>query len=109
MFYPEWWLKAVGYFDSKPNTDPAAILFASNPSTGDNFVVRTVSLSSLFMACFVCAIGFGMSGYYFAKKSFTNPDQSNDAGVWDQFSSRVSSKISDFGGAHRGYSSIEQL
>ena len=35
LFYPAWWLKISGYFDSKINTGPGVIMFAPSPfSTG---------------------------------------------------------------------------
>lgn len=38
LFYPAWWLKAVGFFNSGINTGPGVIMFAPNPlgsSTAD--------------------------------------------------------------------------
>ncbi|CAE7770790.1 unnamed protein product [Symbiodinium microadriaticum] len=32
LFYPKWWLDAVGFFNSTPNRDPKAIMFAPNPA-----------------------------------------------------------------------------
>jgi hypothetical protein len=31
LFYPAWWLKAVGFFNSGINTGPGVIMFAPNP------------------------------------------------------------------------------
>lgn len=116
VFYPQWWLDSVGYFRATPNSDPAAILFASNPATAaaaeeeEVVVGRTVSLSSLFMACFVCAIACGSSGYYFAKKegSVRSTAEEGSAGrVLGQFSSAVGSKVTGFVSSRRGYSSID--
>jgi len=35
LFYPEWWLEAVGYFNQKPNQIPGMIWFNSNPADAD--------------------------------------------------------------------------
>jgi hypothetical protein len=92
VFYPQWWLESVGYFNNKPNPDPEAILFASNPAAEGQeegaFVVQTVSLSSFILACFVCAVVFGASGYYVGKKE-------TNGGMIDQFSNSVALKSKD--------------
>lgn len=31
LFYPKWWLDAVGYFTNPPNKGPDVILFSPNP------------------------------------------------------------------------------
>lgn len=54
----------MGYFDNKPNPDPNAILFASNP---DAFQSHTVSVASLLLSSLLSAMIFGVGGYYFAK------------------------------------------
>ena len=112
VFYPKWWLKAVGYFDAKPNPNPNAILFASEPQDPDveEFVMQTVSLSSLIMSCFVCAVVFGMSGYHLAKRVTTErtADSPSNGGILgEDFVSGIASKYRAYSGTHRGYSSIE--
>lgn len=49
LFYPGWWLKATGYFDSKINTGPGVIMFASNPYGGNGW---TWLIALLFTAVF---------------------------------------------------------
>jgi hypothetical protein len=34
LFYPAWWLEAVGFFNTQVNTAPGTIMFAPNPNTG---------------------------------------------------------------------------
>ena len=47
MFYPEWWLSAVGYFNPMNlNHDNGAILFASNPAVNAGELTDTGSDSS---------------------------------------------------------------
>lgn len=51
LFYPAWWLKAVGYFDSKINTGPGVIMFSPGPhggSTGWVTLLFTAIMSSFF-------------------------------------------------------------
>jgi dipeptidase len=58
LFYPKWWLDAVGYFENKPNQDPKAIMFSPSPEaveTGSSFgVVMTV----LFMSTLSVVAGY---------------------------------------------------
>ena len=36
LFYPAWWLKATGYFDSHINTGPDVIMFEPSPYSNNN-------------------------------------------------------------------------
>jgi len=67
LFYPKWWLEAVGYFDSTPNRDPKAIMFAANPestmSGGELVYTRAgytggVVAAALFASALSVTIGF---------------------------------------------------
>lgn len=100
----------MGYFDAKPNPDPAAILFASKPEDADLYVTNSVSFSSLIMSCFACSLVFGLSGYYVAKtrSSVTGESAAGGSGeVISQFTQFISSKHNAYSGSHRGYSSID--
>jgi hypothetical protein len=59
LFYPEFWLDNVGFFDTHRNTDPNALLFSSLPSSGTMATVMAV----LFTSC----LAFG-AGMMFQKK-----------------------------------------
>jgi hypothetical protein len=65
VFYPRWWLEAVGYFTHPPNKDPRAILFTPNPTTD-----QSISLSAAMMVCLFTALAFTSFGYQFAKFKF---------------------------------------
>lgn len=66
MFYPRWWLEAVGYFTHPGNKDPRAILFSSNPFT----TLSSISLTSAMFACLITALLFTGFGYQYAKYKF---------------------------------------
>jgi len=63
LFYPEAWLKAVGYFNMHPNVEPGMIWFAPTPPTH-----ATVAWNVL-----VLAIG-GMMGAYIMLRSMKHLD-----------------------------------
>lgn len=62
MFYPKWFLDAVGYFNIHGNDSPNAILFQNNPNNDyfTVFIFATVLIPSLLV---------GAIGYYLGKKS----------------------------------------
>ena len=58
LFYPAWWLKAVGFFNSGINTGPGVIMFAPNPSAyteSSSALVATAALSSVLTFLVTCA------------------------------------------------------
>jgi hypothetical protein len=67
VFYPRWWLDAVGYFTHPPNKDPKAILFAPNPTTVAD---QSISLTVAMMVCLFTALAFSSFGYQYAKFKF---------------------------------------
>ena len=49
LFYPKWWLDAVGYFNNKPQTGPDVIMFQPTPgSSSDSSFVSTVFATAIF-------------------------------------------------------------
>jgi hypothetical protein len=67
VFYPRWWLEAVGYFTHPPNRDPKAILFSPNPS---EVTSATTSIATTLLACLMTATVFSAFGYQYAKFKF---------------------------------------
>jgi hypothetical protein len=68
MFYPEWWLNAVGYFDIPPNNQTGAILFAFNPfSTG--YVTTGFWLLSMFFTAAVAGMFSAIIALKYAKST----------------------------------------
>lgn len=59
LFYPAWWLKAVGYFDSKINTGPGVIMFSPGPngSTG-GYHWMTLLFTAIISSAFSLIIGY---------------------------------------------------
>ena len=66
VFYPRWWLEAVGYFTHPGNKDPRAILFSSNPFTQ----ISSVSIEVATISCLLTATVFALFGYQYAKYKF---------------------------------------
>jgi len=66
LFYPKWWLDAVGYFENGPNRDPKAIMFAPNSvasqSSSSAGVVASVLLASTLSVIAGFVIGRNMQG-----------------------------------------------
>lgn len=65
LFYPVWWLKATGYFDSLPNSGPDVIMFAENAqaeASRQAFMAAAVS-SVLSVAATLAVV------YYFQRKN----------------------------------------
>lgn len=80
MFYPRWWLEAVGYFDTPPNHDPAAILFAPFSSSdyfSNNTLFQVISSFILSGILFLCV------GFYLGKRSSLT--QNNYERIPEQF------------------------
>jgi hypothetical protein len=62
VFYPRWWLEAAGYFETSPNHDPNAILFAPSPSQETN-PLTAVALLPLALTALVClSVGYLVGG-----------------------------------------------
>jgi hypothetical protein len=77
MFYPKWWLDAVGYWDLGPNRDPHAIMFApapgANPAAAEGELVYTRAsyLSGVIgAALFASALSVTL-GFVLAKRMLT--------------------------------------
>lgn len=68
MFYPRWWLEAVGYFNNPPNKDPRAILFAPFPNEISTTPSMTLAMTLGF--CLLTAVLFTSLGYQYAKYKF---------------------------------------
>ena len=101
MFYPEWWLRAVGYFNFKPNPNPDAIMFAARTSTEVAQYTQTVTLPTMLLSCFITALVFGVGGHYFAKKN-------EQLGVNNhKYIDSCKIPYNGFWKSHRGYSAIE--
>lgn len=62
LFYPKWWLDAVGYFDNKPNMDPKAIMFAPSPET-----IATSSSLSMIVTILITSTLSIMAGVMIGK------------------------------------------
>ena len=69
MFYPRWWLEAVGYFKIAGNRD--GILFSDNPSagSGSGYVSAATLVSSLLSCALLCGLAFGYVGFRMGKAS----------------------------------------
>lgn len=61
LFYPAWWLKISGYFDSKINSGPDVIMFTPNPYTNGVSSGVTWLLSLLFTALLSSALSLTIS------------------------------------------------
>ena len=61
LFYPAWWLKLSGYFDSKINSGPDVIMFAPNPYTNGVSSGVIWLLSLLFTALLSSALSLTIS------------------------------------------------
>lgn len=61
MFYPRWWLEAVGYFNNEGN--PNGILFSSNPAHSGRWSFDDVCL--LLLVALLCILG----GFVLGKRS----------------------------------------
>lgn len=76
VFYPQWWLKAVGYFNSLPHKSPNAILFSAGPddptSTKSIETIESTSAS-------VTASDSAIASAYFNTATYTNTMQWNSA------------------------------
>lgn len=60
-FYPKNWLTAVGYFSTPPNSNPDAILFASQPS----WTTTTTTSVWIYVLSMSCTLFLGMVlGYW---------------------------------------------
>mmetsp|Transcript_9317 Transcript_9317/g.14032 ORF Transcript_9317/g.14032 Transcript_9317/m.14032 type:complete len:668 (+) Transcript_9317:81-2084(+) len=79
MFYPRWWLEAVGYFEHPGNSDPAAILFTPNPyaiHTSTNSVTFTTLLMSVTFSAFIfSAAGFAIAKRKYNRHGYSSIDQ----------------------------------
>lgn len=60
MFYPRWWLEAVGYFNNKGNSN--GILFAANPTS------YSYTSSLLFFVMFISSL-CGVLGFLMGRRS----------------------------------------
>jgi hypothetical protein len=74
MFYPKWWLDAVGYFNIKPNPNPEAILFGARDriiatsGSNDNYVSKQFFYVSLIGTSVLSAISvYSFLKYYVYK------------------------------------------
>ena len=75
IFYPQWWLQAVGYFNNQPNRNPAANLYEPAPSLptpakGQNYdkgVSISVYYMSMLFTC-VCTTVMVMLGMSYVNK-----------------------------------------
>jgi hypothetical protein len=65
MFYPRWWLEAVGYFNNEGN--PHGILFSSNPAYRGRWSFSDVCL--VLLAAILCVLG----GFVMGKRSASAP------------------------------------
>lgn len=65
VFYPKWWLDAVGYFTHPGNKDPDAILFSPTA-----FSTGSITTGTLMLCTAMSAIVFASAGYMLAKKKF---------------------------------------
>lgn len=100
VFYPQWWLDAVGYFNNKPNPNPAAILFAPKP---EELVSRyAVTFPYLIAACLFCASVAGMGGYYAAKRDVLQRGYDGEECLTADRSSESTGVLRQY----RGYSTI---
>lgn len=64
MFYSEYWLRNVGFFDIKGNSNPSAILFASNTALS-----MSGFINSLLLCIVLSSILFTLIGYQIGKLS----------------------------------------
>jgi hypothetical protein len=65
LFYPAWWLKATGYFDSKINTGPGVIMFSPGPHRGSNgYNWVTLLFTAIISSAFSLLIGYIVSKRY---------------------------------------------
>lgn len=61
LFYPAWWLKATGYFDSKINTGPGVIMFASNPSSSTGWAwLLALLFTAMFSSIISLTVGYAL-------------------------------------------------
>jgi dipeptidase len=72
LFYPKWWLDAVGYFENKPNTDPKAIMFAPAPASVDantaDGVVNTFTTSGVMATVLICSALSVVAGFVVGRR-----------------------------------------
>lgn len=54
LFYPKWWLDAVGYFENGPNRDPKAIMFA--PRNDPSSTLASTESASLYTSGFIATV-----------------------------------------------------
>ena len=73
IFYPKYWLDAVGFFDSKINTGPNVILFstADGASSSDVRVSYAAVVLIVLMTMLVSLIG----GVYIGKRNYLRRQQ----------------------------------
>lgn len=84
VFYPRWWLETVGYFNTAPNHDPAAILFAPIPSSLTYF--SNPSLVPVITSFIISGVIFLLIGFYLGRGGMLStkigytviPEQEND-------------------------------
>lgn len=81
LFYPKWWLDAVGFFDSTPNRDPDAIMFAPKPvapaSTDGELVYTQASYMSGVVAAALLASAASVAIGFVLGKRFIGAEARN--------------------------------
>lgn len=71
LFYPLWWLKAVGWFENKRQVGPNTLLFNGNPFQSS----QTASIGTVVLTAIVCStlsmfLGAYLATQYSARRSY---------------------------------------
>ncbi len=69
LFYPHWWLDAVGYFKNRPNHGDDTIQFMPNPET---LGINNSSFFTFFLIIITSIVSFYCGNYYANKNMKLN-------------------------------------